>query len=93
MRLSDLCILHVILMLLFISIFLSISVNIATVQQWRSQGTLSFPDPAWRVGCEGSRREPERSDGERSEAEDRSSTSQTGFRKIWQRSGENKRVA
>ncbi|MCP3666913.1 MAG: hypothetical protein GY696_31205, partial [Gammaproteobacteria bacterium] len=29
-------------------------------------------NPVWRVGCEGSRNEPERSEGNRSEAEDRS---------------------
>ncbi len=50
-------------------------------------------NPVMRVGCEGSRGEPEQSEGERSEAEDRSPPSQTGFRQILRRSGENKPVA
>ncbi len=50
-------------------------------------------DPVWRVGFEVSRSEPERSEGERSEADDRSPTSQTGFKQIWRRSGEIKPVA
>ncbi|MCP3665221.1 MAG: hypothetical protein GY696_22440 [Gammaproteobacteria bacterium] len=56
----------------------------------RSQICLN---PVWRFGCEGSRNETERSEGERSEAEDRSPSSQTGFRQIWRRSGETKPVA
>ncbi|MCP3663655.1 MAG: hypothetical protein GY696_14395 [Gammaproteobacteria bacterium] len=50
-------------------------------------------NPVWQVGSEGSRNEPEWSDGERSEAEGRSLPSQTGFRQIWRRSGETKPVA
>ncbi|MCP3668817.1 MAG: hypothetical protein GY696_41085, partial [Gammaproteobacteria bacterium] len=43
-------------------------------------------------GSKGSRSEPERTDSERSEAEDQSPPSQTGFRQIWRRSGETKPV-
>ncbi|MCP3662570.1 MAG: hypothetical protein GY696_08765, partial [Gammaproteobacteria bacterium] len=49
--------------------------------------------PVWQVGFEGSHNEPERSEGGRSEAEDRSPPSQTGFRQIWRRSGETEPVA
>ncbi len=51
------------------------------------------PNPVRRVGCEGPRNKPERSEGERNEAEDRSPPGQTGFRQIWRRSGETKPVA
>ncbi len=58
--------------------------------------------PVWSAGrsqtclnpvLAGGLRGPERSEDERSEAEDRIPPSQTGFRQIWRRSGESKPVA
>ncbi len=50
-------------------------------------------NPVWQVGCEGSRGDPERSEGERREAEDRSPPRQAGFRQIWRRRSETNPVA
>ncbi len=38
---------------------------------WPAVESSNFLNPVWRVGCEGSRSEPERSESDRREAEDR----------------------
>ncbi|MCP3661322.1 MAG: hypothetical protein GY696_02325, partial [Gammaproteobacteria bacterium] len=50
-------------------------------------------NPVWQEGCEGWLHEPERSEDDRSAAEDRSPPSQIGFRQVWRRIAETKPVA